>query len=163
MESTLRAYSAPPPGSSNSNKILNPITSAPNRIFSSRIPNAKVFGGDPTDAAEVSSGSLHEKLQCGQAAGISRISSGDTVSRDLHLWHSNVIARISSNPTTILRSNVTLPEVYHAKLVPPTAPWHRQSPDRLIAPRSIHAPASVEALLAAPQLARASKASRKSF
>ena len=115
MESTLRAYSAPPPGSSNSNKILNPITSAPNRIFSSRIPNAKVFGGDPTDAAEVSSGSLHEKLQCGQAAGISRISSGDTVSRDLHLWHSNVIARISSNPTTILRSNVTLPEVYHAR------------------------------------------------
>jgi hypothetical protein len=40
----------------------------------------------------------------------------------LHLWHSNVIARISSNPTTILRSKVTLPEVYHAEPLPPTIP-----------------------------------------
>jgi hypothetical protein len=96
------------------------MTSAPNRIFSSRIPNAKAFGNEPLGTAEGSSGSLHEKLQCGQAMGISRISSGETVNRDLHLWHSNVIARISSSPTTILRSNVTLPEVYHAKPSPPT-------------------------------------------
>lgn len=98
------------------------MTSAPNRIFSSRIPNANAFGNEPLGTAEGSSGNLHEKLQCGQAMGISRISSGDTVSRDLHLWHSNVIARISSNPTTILRSKVTLPEVYHAEPSPPTIP-----------------------------------------
>ena len=112
------------------------MTSAPNRIFSSRIPNANAFGNEPLGTAEGSSGSLHEKLQCGQAMGISRISSGDTVSRDLHLWHSNVIARISSKPTTILRSKVTLPGVYHAK-APQHAklarqaerPWDRQPPD----------------------------------
>src|SRR5271169_5370574 len=98
------------------------MTSAPNRIFNSRMPNAKAFGNEPLGAAEGSSGNLHEKLQCGQAAGISRISSGETVSRDLHLWHSNVIARISSKPTTILRSKVMLPEVYHAKPSPPTMP-----------------------------------------
>src|SRR5580700_7758018 len=103
------------------------MTSAPNRIFSSRIPNANAFGNEPLGTAEGSSGNLHEKLQCGQAMGISRISSGDTVSRDLHLWHSNVIARISSNPTTILRSKVTLPEVYHAKPFPPLSLW-RSSP-----------------------------------
>src|SRR5580658_334849 len=104
------------------------MTSAPNRIFSSRIPNANAFGNEPLGTAEGSSGSLHEKLQCGQATGISRISSGDTVSRDLHLWHSNVIARISSKPTTILRSKVTLPGVYHAKPSPPTIPLRTPIP-----------------------------------
>ena len=127
MESKLRGYRAPVRGSSNSSSILNPITSAPNRIFNSRIPNAKAFGNEPLGTADGSSGNLHEKLQCGQAMGISRISSGETVSRDLHLWHSNVIARISSSPTTILRSKVTLPEVYHANPQPP--PRERQSPD----------------------------------
>jgi hypothetical protein len=72
------------PGSSNSSSILNPITSAPKRILSSLMPKAKFFGGDPADTACGSSGSLQGKLQCGQAAGISRISSGETVSRDLH-------------------------------------------------------------------------------
>jgi len=53
------------------------------------------------------------KLTVRAGGGISRISSGNTVKRDLHLWHSNVIARISSNPTTIFRSKVTLRGVYH--------------------------------------------------
>jgi hypothetical protein len=56
-------------------------------------------------------GCLQEKLQCGHEAGISRISSGETVRRDLHLWHSNETARISSRPTIIFRSNVTLASV----------------------------------------------------
>jgi len=119
---TPNDYSACLPGSSNSSRILNPITSAPNRIFSSRMPNAKAFGNEPLGTAEGSSGNLHEKLQCGHAMGISRISSGETVSRDLHLWHSNVIARISSNPTTILRSNVTLRQCTtqsHTRFRPP--------------------------------------------
>jgi hypothetical protein len=98
------------------------MTSAPKRIFNSRMPNAKAFGNEPVGSAEGSSGNLQEKLQCGQAIGISRISSGDTVSRDLHLWHSKVIARISSSPTTILRSKVTLPAVYHAKARRPAIP-----------------------------------------
>jgi len=85
------------------------MTSAPKRIRISLIPTAKFLGGD-VGTASGSIGCLQEKLQCGHAAGISRRSSGETVSRDLHLWHSNEIARISSNPTTIFRSNVTLPK-----------------------------------------------------
>ncbi len=68
---------------------------------------AKFFGGDAIALALGSSGSLQEKLQCGHAEGMSRISSGETVSRDLHLWHSKEIARIASRPTTIFRSKVT--------------------------------------------------------
>jgi hypothetical protein len=102
-------------GSSNSKRILKPMTSAPKRILSSLIPKAKFFGGDATGPTLESSGNLQEKLQCGHAAGISRMSSGETVSRDLHWWHSNEIARISSRPTTIFRSNVTLPKCITAE------------------------------------------------
>lgn len=79
------AQSASFRGSSNSRRILKPITSAPKRILISRIPTAKFLGGDATGPLLGSSGSLQEKLQCGHAFGMSRISSGETVSRDLHL------------------------------------------------------------------------------
>jgi hypothetical protein len=101
-------------GSSNSRRILKPITSAPKRIRISLIPTAKFLGGD-AGLASGSMGCLQEKLQCGHEAGISRISSGETVNRDLHLWHSKEMARISSKPTTIFRSNVTLPKCSTAR------------------------------------------------
>src|SRR5580692_3128701 len=109
------------------------MTSAPNRIFSSRIPNANAFGNEPPGTAKGSSGSLHEKLQCGQAMGISRISSGETVSRDLHF----------------LRSNVTFPEVYHAKPSPPTTLLRAPISRVAIGLRQCHAPFAWHSLQAA--------------
>jgi hypothetical protein len=61
----------------------------------------------------------------------------------LHLWHSNVIARISSKPTTILRSKVMLPEC--------TTPKRCRAPSRLARRRSLCERQSRKSLLA-PEL-----------